>query len=80
METHFFGVLEHINADGVPSFPSVYYGPLTLSVPPHRKTPSYLVFVALFCARNGPFLKNILALLPCSGDPKCPAPPWYTLF
>ncbi len=31
VETHFLGVLEHINADGVPSFPSVLlYGPLTL--------------------------------------------------
>ena len=35
----------------------------------------HLVFVALFCARNSPFAKNILALFPCSGDPKCPAPP-----
>ncbi len=46
-----------------------------LSVPLHRKTPSHLVFVALFCARNSHFSKNISALLPCSGDPKCPAPP-----
>ena len=38
-------------------------------------------FVALFCAQNSPFSKNILALFPCSGDPKCPAPPfiWIVL-
>ena len=33
--------------------------------------------MALFCAQNSPFSKNILVLLPCSGDPKCPAPPWH---
>ncbi len=45
------------------------------SFPLHRKTPSHLVFVVLSCARNSPFSKNILALFPCCGDPKCPTPP-----
>ncbi len=39
------------------------------------KSGSNVRSVSFFCARNSPFSKNILALLPCSEDPKCTAPP-----
>ncbi len=53
-----------------------FWAVLGSEIPFEKGFSENLVFVALFCARNSPFSKNILALLPCSGDPKCPAPPW----
>ena len=39
------------------------------------KTTLFFVFIALFWNCNLPFAKNILALLPFSGNMKCSAPP-----
>ncbi len=40
------------------------------------KTPLFVVFIALFWDWNLPFPKNILALLPFSGNTRCSALPW----
>ena len=61
-----------------PDSPFALLSPVLVSEIPFEKGfLENLAFVALFCARNSPFSKNILALSPCSGDPKCPAPPCF---